>query len=581
MAAPSGTTPPNENALSLSWIFGFSREVHLHNLCDENRSAIFYASAHTGIIYDLNSKTQKLLQGHCNAISCTCATTDRRYIATADQGPDSMLVLWDSYSATPVKTFAAPHPNGVRAMDISPDGKHLVTLSADTGPQILSVWDCSREGSSDAPLYSAQVTTATGAEAEVQTSVRLDPSDPTAIATNGASIVIFWSFATGVLTYYSPPLGEHDFKQPIGTLTQTVFLPNSLRAVTATEDGDAILWDCVDSGNEHEPKGERRASKVVRLHSSSVNFLLTAGEYLVSGGADGHIRFFDFDFRIIGWFEDLDAGPVASISFAVPSPKASGKAGGDGVLTCPDFIIGTSNALIVACTPQMFDELQPERRRGTLLVQGQDSAVHGLAAHPSLSRFAVTGRAGLLQLWDYSEKRLLLMRMFDKLLGHTLAFSPNGKFLAVGFTNGQLKVLMGMTLEEMATFKASKGCITSAAFSNCSTFLATADTDNCIGIYRHGNPGDDAATKKEWVYVGKYRGHYKPITGLQFGEGVRARRHNAHALAHGASQRSASRVSPLFSAPSPPLTSAPTPPPPLHRPTACHDSSPLVRTGPS
>ena len=54
----------------------------------------------------------------------------------------------------------------------------------------------------------------------------------------------------------------------------------------------------------------------------------------------------------------------------------------------------------------------------------------------------------------------------DKLLGHTLAFSPNGKYLAVGFTSGLLKVLMGMTLEEVATFKASKGCITQCSFSS-------------------------------------------------------------------------------------------------------------------
>ena len=32
------------------------------------------------------------------------------------------------------------------------------------------------------------------------------------------------------------------------------------------------------------------------------------------------------------------------------------------------------------------------------------------------------------------------MRMYDKLLGNCLAFSPNGKFLGVGFSNGALKV---------------------------------------------------------------------------------------------------------------------------------------------
>jgi len=509
-------------ALSLSWVFGFSRDVPIHNLCDSNRSAIFYVSAHTGIIYDLNAKTQQLLQGHCNPITCTCASADRRYLATSDRGSDSMLVLWDSYSTQPVKTIAAPHPNGVRAMDLSPDGKYLVTLSEPPAegllePQVLAVWDCSAGGSSEAPLYSAMVTSPSGEAAELQTSVRLDPSNPTAIVSNGDSVVIFWSFAEGGLTYYSPPLSDHEFKQPIGQLTQSTFLPNTTKAVTATVDGDAVLWDCLDTGPE-EYTTERRAAKIVKLHQTSVGNLLTTGEYLVSGGADGHIRFYDFEFRIIAWFEDLDAGAIASISFAVPSSAKKASAP-SSVLTCPDFVTGTHNALIVSCVPGMFDELVPEKRRGMLLVQGQDAAVHGLAAHPSLSRFAVTGRAGLLQLWDYSEKRLLLMRMFDKLMGHTLAFSANGKFLAIGFTSGVLKVLVGMTLEEVATFKASAGCIVAAAFSSDGTYLATADTDNCVGVFRLGNPGDEPTAKKEWGFVGKYRGHYKPITGLQFGEG--------------------------------------------------------------
>ena len=94
MTAPAG----DSNVLTLSWVFGFSRDVAIQNLCDENRSAIFYVSAHTGIIHDITSRTQKLLQGHCNPISCTCVSADRRWIATADKGPESMVVIWDSYT---------------------------------------------------------------------------------------------------------------------------------------------------------------------------------------------------------------------------------------------------------------------------------------------------------------------------------------------------------------------------------------------------------------------------------------------------------------------------------------------------
>ena len=42
-----------------------------------------------------------------------------------------MLVVWDSLSSTPVKTFFTPHENGVKMMDISPDSMYIVTLSND------------------------------------------------------------------------------------------------------------------------------------------------------------------------------------------------------------------------------------------------------------------------------------------------------------------------------------------------------------------------------------------------------------------------------------------------------------------
>ena len=70
----------------------------------------------------------------------------------------------------------------------------------------------------------------------------------------------------------------------------------------------------------------------------------------------------------------------------------------------------------------MFEQGSPDARRGTLLVQGQTRRHGSPPTRPHA--VACSGHSGLLQL-DYSEQRLL-MRMFDKLLGH-VAFSPNGK----------------------------------------------------------------------------------------------------------------------------------------------------------
>ena len=285
--------------------------------------------------------TQQLLQGHCNPISCTCVSEDRRWIATADRGMDSMVVLWDSYAATAVKTISMPHPNGVRVMDLSPDARYLVTLSQDDSPQLISIWDLAAQ--TDGALYSAQVGSSRGEDAaEAQICVRFDPSDVCSIISNGPSVAIFWSWHEGQLSYYAPPLGERDFKQPVGSLTQSCFIPGTRRAVSATSDGDAVLWDCVEL--PEVASTDRRATKLIKLHSGALLSLQTVGELLVSGGQDGHVRFFDFDFRVVAWFEDLDAGPVSSVSFA-HQPHTLKTPGEDGAaFSCPDFVVSTHNA---------------------------------------------------------------------------------------------------------------------------------------------------------------------------------------------------------------------------------------------
>lgn len=41
----------------------------------------------------------------CNPITCCAVSDDKRWIATADAGPDSMIVIWDSATGTPIKTI--------------------------------------------------------------------------------------------------------------------------------------------------------------------------------------------------------------------------------------------------------------------------------------------------------------------------------------------------------------------------------------------------------------------------------------------------------------------------------------------
>ena len=78
-----------------------------------------------------------------------------------------------------------------------------------------------------------------------------------------------------------------------------------LQAVTGTRDGDIILWDKASAGTgpDAAPALKKRAAKVIRIHSSCISHLSIVDKFLVSGAADGCVRFFDAKLRLAAWFE--------------------------------------------------------------------------------------------------------------------------------------------------------------------------------------------------------------------------------------------------------------------------------------
>jgi WD40 repeat protein len=91
---------------------------------------MFYVSSHSGVVYDYENRTQLILQGHCNQISCSTVSKDKRWIVTADVGDDNILVVWDSLSGAPVKTIFTPHKTGTICLDISDDALFIATIGA-------------------------------------------------------------------------------------------------------------------------------------------------------------------------------------------------------------------------------------------------------------------------------------------------------------------------------------------------------------------------------------------------------------------------------------------------------------------
>jgi len=64
--------------------------------------------------------------------------------------------------------------------------------------------------------------------------------------------------------------------------------------------------------------------KVVNFSPEPITILTTAHDkYLVCGFGDGKIKFYDFQFKIMAWFDDLYFHRIKSISFSKKKPLPS------------------------------------------------------------------------------------------------------------------------------------------------------------------------------------------------------------------------------------------------------------------
>jgi WD40 repeat protein len=95
-------------------------------------------------LQDVQEGKQTLLQGHAAPITSVCTLPSRALVITADQGPESRLIAWDTTATRPAFKVEQPHAHGVLCTDLSADGSRLVTISQPAArgePQEITLWE--------------------------------------------------------------------------------------------------------------------------------------------------------------------------------------------------------------------------------------------------------------------------------------------------------------------------------------------------------------------------------------------------------------------------------------------------------
>ncbi|NWZ43661.1 CF251 protein, partial [Brachypodius atriceps] len=505
--------------LDLSWVFGYNSSLAVHSLMDGEDWVLLYISSHTVVIHDILRNKQFHLQGHTNVISCLCVSEDKRWVATADRGPDALIIVWDSYSGVPVRTIFESHSeDGVCAIAISQDAKYLVTISAAT-VQKVCVWRWTL------PTEKAICSIELKPEFGNQDYVIFNPQNPHEFLSNSKTQMIFYLWVRRQSQLWDKNtawlLSPQTFKCLVGQFSQSVFHFNNTQVLTGTSAGKLVVWDMDNPRTlpeELPPKPHGvTATKVVSMQKEGLTVLKVLESCIVTGDVKGQVKFYDGQLQLVAIYSHDKVGPIQSISFskilrdppsALPGSSSSWSDSSNSVSFTlnRNFILSTSDATMfhVATDSTNFQRIMQEAKK----------AVNAIACHPQEPFVAVGSHCGLLKVWDYKQTQYLVSRIFTEAGIQCLSYDFEGYFLAAGFTDGSVYILDAISLQSICDeFQFSQGPVTHISFSHDSKYLATADANYSVIVYKRVLQNGSRC----WEHLAGLDSHYKPIRSILFG----------------------------------------------------------------
>ncbi|NWR30106.1 CF251 protein, partial [Tachuris rubrigastra] len=504
------------HCLNLSWVFGYNSSLAVHSLMDGEDRVLLYVSSHTVVIHDVLRNRQYHLQGHANVISCLCVSEDKRWVVTADRGPNALIIVWDSFSGVPVHTIFGSHPeDGVCAIAISQDAKYLVTISAGT-VQRVCVWRWTLP--TEKPLCSTELRPEFG----YQDYVVFNPQDPREFVSNSKTQVIFylWVISTQdelVASLLSP----QTFRSVVGHFSQSAFHFNNCQALTGTSAGKVVVWDAVDPRTDPKEQQARplgmTPTKMVSVQKESLTVLQVLDSCIVTGDVKGHIKFYDGELLLLSLYSHSKVGPIRSLSFSTTlpyppdafparSPSESDSSNSVSLTLNRNFILSTSDATVFHVATDSADFVK--------VLEEAKKAVSAIACHPQQTLVAVGSHCGLLKVWDYRHTKYLASRIFPEAGIQCLSYDPEGYFLAAGFTDGSVHILDAISLQSSCKeLRFSQGPVTHISFSHNSQYLATADEKYSVIVYRKVLQNG----RRCWERLAGLDSHSKPIRSILFG----------------------------------------------------------------
>jgi WD40 repeat protein/serine/threonine protein kinase len=366
------------------------------------------------------------LSGHSEWVYCVAFSPDGKRLATASG--DTTAKLWDAETGALLQTFRG-HTKRVNAAAFSPDGRRLYTGGDDS----MRVWDTS-DG--------REAATFEGAGGAIR-SLAVSPDGSAVVAVGSSSSAVAWDTRTRRRRL---SVKVHD-----DWVAAVKFSPDGERFATASYDHVVKVWEAATG----------RELVALRGHSGRAIGLDFSpdGLRIATSGEDRTVRLWDASTG-----RGLDAlkghlRPVESVAFS------------------PDGLSLASGSM--DATVRLW-RLADDAEAPAVLKDTGRQRVHGLAYSRDGRVLAAAYATGIM-LWD-AERGRALANVARPVATFSVAFSPDGRSLAVGDNAGTVSVHDARDGRELAANKAHADTVKGVAYSPDGLTLATAGYDGTVKL---------------------------------------------------------------------------------------------------
>lgn len=422
--------------------------------------------------WDLANTTEVAqLKGHESAVTCMAISSDNTLLATADQ--TGAIILWELFLSPKQLQRCTGHTGEITALAMSPDGRTLASASNDRS---IRIWNAA-DGTSQRVLdggccVAALVFLANGALASAGDDNQIRIWDLNAGKQVGA-----WS-------------GHED------TVTALLLTPDGKTVISGARDKTIRLWNVAD--------GKQTGAIERDLGDSDALTLSPDGKVLVAAGINNTMRRWDMETRKELDAGGGHRSPVSQVALA-PDGKMLVSSGLAGDIRTWDPIKGVpvrnwqnpaAGDVLLAYSPDGKLLASATERDGVRLwnLSNPDQPQHlppvagdsilSLTFAPDAKTLAVGHRSGAIRLWDVAQAKSTSELKYSGPV-NALAYSQDGNTLAA--SGGKDVALWDAAGKPLRQFGPKETVLLPAvsclAFSPDGKMLATGSFDSNIRLW--------------------------------------------------------------------------------------------------